>query len=161
MKNRSNDFDLYFKILWNNIKGSLDEEHQELLDSMVQYESSYFDKYIELLVKTKGPYQYKYHLPFIDSISQKNNERGFIAQGRSKKHPRRFILGTRLLEALVQIQVLQVEDNNFITKSLSIEELTDKIRIRYGLIINGLAEERFKDADLNTHLAFKENRRSI
>ena len=67
------------------------------------------------------------------------------------------MLGTRLLEALVQIQVLHREDNDFITKSLSIEELIEKIRNRYGLIINGLSEPRFKDADLNTHLAFKEN----
>lgn len=157
LKNPPADFDLYFKVLWNNIQGSLDDEHKELLNSMVKYETTYFDKYIELLVKIRGPYQYKYHVQFIDNLSQKNNERGFIAQGRSKKHPRRFVLGTRLLEALVQIQVLQVEDNNFITKSLSLEELTEKIKNRYGLIINGLSEPRFENADLNTHLAFKEN----
>lgn len=157
LKNPQNDFDLYFQVLWNNIQSSLDEEDKELLNSMVKYETTYFDKYIELLVKIRGPYQYKYHVQFIDNLSQKNNERGFIAQGRSKKHPRRFVLGTRLLEALVQIQVLHREDNDFITKSLSIEELTEKIRNRYGLIINGLSEPRFEDADLNTHLAFKEN----
>ncbi|MDF1865319.1 MAG: hypothetical protein P1U70_10825, partial [Saprospiraceae bacterium] len=42
-------------------------------------------------------------------------------------------------------------------RSLSIEELIEGIKNRYGLIINGLSEERFNDADLNTHLAFKEN----
>lgn len=157
LKNPTTDFDLYFQILWNNIQSSLDEEDKELLKSMVKYETTYFDKYIELLIKIRGPYQYKYHLQFIDNLSQKNNERGFIAQGRSKKHPRRFVLGTRLLEALVQIQVLHREGDGFITKSLSIEELTEKIKERYGLIINGLSESRFEDADLNTHLAFKEN----
>lgn len=157
LKNPPDDFDVYFKMRWNFILGSLDDEDKELLNSMVKYETSYFDKYIELLVKTRGPYQYKYHVQFIDNLSQKNNERGFIAQGRSKKHPRRFVLGTRLLEALVQIQVLHREDDCFITKSLSIEELTEKIKERYGLIINGLSESRFEDSDLNTHLAFKEN----
>ena len=157
LKNPQPDFDVYFKMRWDFILGSLDDEDKELLNSMVKYETNYFDKYIELLIKIRGPYQYKYHLQFIDNISQKNNERGFVAQGRSKKHPRRFVLGTRLLEALVQIQVLQKEDNGFITKSLSIEELTENIKERYGLIINGLSEPRFENADLNTHLAFKEN----
>ena len=31
------------------------------------------------------------------------------------------------------------------------------VRERYGLIINGITENRFKDANVNTHLAFKEN----
>ena len=124
---------------------------------MVKYETTYFDRYVELLMKIKGPYQLKYYPQFMDSISQKNNERGYLAQGRSKKHPRRYVLGTRLLETLVQIQVLHLENDRFVTKSLSIEELTKNLRERYGLIINGLSEERFSNADVNTILAFKEN----
>ena len=93
----------------------------------------------------------------LDTLSLKNNERGFMAQGRSRKHPRRFVLGTRLPETLVQILVLESKDNQFQTRSLSIEELVSNIRDRYGLVINGLNEERFTDADLQTHLAFKEN----
>ena len=63
----------------------------------------------------------------------------------------------RLLEALVQIQVLHLEGDKFITQGLSIEELMNNLRKRYGLIINGLEEERFKNVDIHTHLAFKEN----
>ncbi|ATA69193.1 hypothetical protein CGC48_11530 [Capnocytophaga cynodegmi] len=147
-----------FSAFWNIIYNQQEEEaDKELLLEKVKYEDTYFDKYVEILVKEKGPYQYKYHLTFIDSLCQKNNERGFLAQGRSKKHPRRFVLGTRLLETLVQIQVLDREDDRFITRSLSIEELMEKLRERYGLIINGQNEERFKDADLHTNIAFKEN----
>ena len=48
--------------------------------------------------------------------------------------------------------------NNQVTASwLSIEELMNIIRDRYGLIINGITERRFRDANVNTHLAFKEN----
>lgn len=32
-----------------------------------------------------------------------------------------------------------------------------KIRQRYGLIINGIDEPRFANADVQTHAAFKEN----
>ncbi|OUR98393.1 hypothetical protein A9Q86_15215 [Flavobacteriales bacterium 33_180_T64] len=154
---KPNGFEIYFETQWDNLYNSLEEDDRELIKDMVKYEDTYFDKYIELIVKARGAYQYRYHVQLIDNLAQKNTERGFMAQGRSKKHPRRFVLGTRLLETLVQILVLDVTDDQFTTKTLSIEELMENIRTRYGLIINGLSEERFKEADLNTHLAFKEN----
>lgn len=157
LKAKSNHFETYFQVVWGNIYRSLEEDDKLLVDDMVKYEDTYFDRYIELILKARGPYQYRYHIQLLDNLTQKNNERGFMAQGRSKKHPRRFVLGTRLLETLVQILVLHVENGQFVTRSLSIEELINQIRNRYGLIINGLSEERFKNADLNTHLAFKEN----
>lgn len=157
LKNRPSDFEIYFEAQWDNLFNSLDEEDKILISDMVKYENTYFDKYIELILKSRGNYQFRYNTQLIDNLSQKNSERGFVAQGRSRKHQRRFVLGTRLLETLVQILVLDTEDGDFITKSLSIEELMDKIKDRYGLIINGLSEERFMNSDLNTHLAFKEN----
>jgi hypothetical protein len=124
---------------------------------MVKYEDTYFDRYIELILKARGAYQFRYHVQLLDNLSEKNSDRGFLSQGRSKKHPRRFVLGTRLLETLVQILVLNVENDKFVTRSLSIEQLISHLKDRYGLIINGLSEDRFSNADLNTHLAFKEN----
>lgn len=157
LKDPSPEFETLFSAFWNIIYSQQDDSDKSLLEEKVKYEETYFEKYVEILVKEKGPYQHKYHLTFIDSLCQKNNDRGFLAQGRSKKHPRRYVLGTRLLETLVQIQVLDREDDKFITRSLSIEELMENLRERYGLIINGQNEERFKDADLHTNIAFKEN----
>lgn len=157
LKERPKDFEIYFETQWDNLYSAMDEEEKLLIDNIVKYESSFFDLYIEYILRARSGYQYKYHIELIDKLSQKNTERGFLAQGRSQKHPRRFVLGTRLLETLVQILVLEVKDNRFTTKSLSIEELMGKLRDRYGLIINGLEEDRFQDVDLNTHLAFKEN----
>lgn len=146
-----------FQVHWDIIYKQQDDADRVLLDEKVRYEETYFEKLVELIVKERGPYQYTFHLRLLDSLSQKNNERGFLAQGRSKKHPRRYVLGTRLLETLVQIQVLDREEDKFVTRSLSIEELMENLRERYGLIINGQNEERFKDADLHTNIAFKEN----
>ena len=157
LKQRNSNFEIYFETQWDNLYNQLDEDDKILIDDMVRYEDNYFDKYIELIVKARGSYQYRYNVQFIDNLSQKNTDRGFMAQGRSKKHPRRFVMGTRLLETLVQILVLEAENGQFQTKSLSIEELIQQIRDRYGIIINGLSENRFKDSDLSTHLAFKEN----
>ncbi|NWQ43320.1 hypothetical protein MLOOGBEN_21705 [Bacillus sp. EB106-08-02-XG196] len=150
------DFDVYFETHWDNFYNSL-EEDKFLIEDMVKYEDTYFDKYIEVILKVRGVYQYKYHIQLIDNLSQKNNERGFMAQTRSRKNPRRFVLGTRLLETLVQILVLESKGSEFQTRSLSIEELISRIRERYGLVINGLSESRFENSDLQTHLAFKEN----
>ena len=87
----------------------------------------------------------------------KNTETAFIADGRSKKHPRRAVLGSRLVETLVQLLVLEIEENKFVSKPLSIDELINRLRERYGIIINGLNEVRFANTDVQTHLAFKEN----
>lgn len=157
LENKPDNFETYFEALWGFILSSHEEEDRLLINDKVKFEETYFDKYIELILSERGGYQYKYHIQLIDNISQKNNERGFMAQGRSRKHPRRFVLGTRLLETLVQILVLESKEDKFYTKTLSIEELAGNIRERYGLIINGLNEERFVNADLQTHLAFKEN----
>lgn len=157
LKDKPHDFEIYFETQWDNLCNTLDQEDRALINDMVKYEDTYFDRYVELILKARGGYQFRFHKELIDNLSQKNNERGFLAQGRSRKHSRRYVLGTRLLETLVQILVLESNGTDFQTKTLSIEDLIYKIRERYGLIINGLSEERFKDADLNTHLAFKEN----
>lgn len=163
IKNHSDEFEQAFQADWRlvfkDITGTDEEkeEDKEYLNDLTQFDENYFDKYITLLVKTKGNYQYRYHNQLIDNLSQKNNERGFMAAGRSRKHPRKYVLGTKLLETIVQILVLDTKDGHFVTKSLSIDELTKRIRNRYGLIINGINEERFMNTDLNTNLAFKEN----
>ena len=157
LKEKPMDFEMYFETVWDSNYNSLDEEDKLLVKDLVKYENTYFDRYIELILKARGKYLYKFNTYLVDYISQKNSDNGIMAQGRSKKHPRKFVLGTRLLETLVQILVLEVKNDHFITKSLSIEELIDQMKDRYGLIINGLKEERFKNPDINTNLAFKEN----
>ena len=59
----------------------------------------------------------------------------------------------------MQILVLQKEEgaDKYTTRSLSIDELARLIRDRYGLIINGISEPRFADADVMLHNAFKVN----
>ena len=53
------------------------------------------------------------------------------------------------------------DGGGFESKPLSIRELATAIRNRYGLIIDGTDEPRFKDADIKTHLAFKENMNAL
>jgi hypothetical protein len=160
LKNRPDNFDSYyenkFNVILDKFKPEEDEDKKNLLDS-IMYEESFFDKYVMTLLKAKGAYQYRYYQQFIDAISMKNTDYGFLADGRSRKHPRRAVIGSRLLETLVQILVLEPAPGGFSSRSLSIDELIAKLRSRYGIVINGLNELRFNDADLETHMAFKEN----
>ena len=82
-----------------------------------------------------------------------------MADGRrSRKHPRRGAMGSKLLETLVQILVLERDDEGkYHSRSFSIDELAQIIRDRYGLIINGANEHRFSNADVETLAAFQDN----
>lgn len=158
LANRDATFEAFFMAKFSDLVGRFTEqEDKEQLNNFVQYENSFFDKYVLCLTKVRGAYQFKHTSSFLDKISMKNTETAFIADGRSKKHPRRAVLGSKLIETLVQLLVLKIEDNKFVSKPLSIDELIDKLRDRYGIIINGLDETRFANTDVQTHLAFKEN----
>lgn len=153
----------YFLGSINNIKTMASNATDEEIEEMLQYfdTEDYFGRYIYLLEKSNGgsSYQYSYFHWMIDSIAMKNSDTQLLADGRrSRKHPRRGALGSKLIETLVQLLVLQPNENGgYETRALSIDELAQLIRDRYGLIINGSNEPRFAGADVETHAAFKEN----
>lgn len=157
---RSLDFFLY-KI--DQIKNSVDnDDDKKAIEDMLQFydQNDYLGRYIHLLEKANGgsAYQYPFHLRMIDSLSMKNLDSMLIADGRrSRKHPRRGVIGSKLLELMVQLLVLDEKNGSYVSNSLSIEELANRIRNRYGLIINGTNEPRFVNADVETHAAFKDN----
>ena len=154
------DFDAFYGAKLSTILENLEADDKPAVMDNIQYEDTNFDKYVQVLLKARGAYQYKYYIQLLDNISMKNSEYGFLADGKSRKHPRRAVLGSKLLETLVQLLMLELDSkthNGFRTRSLSIEELMEKLKERYGIIINGLNEECFSDADVQVHVAFKEN----
>lgn len=157
-KEKDQKFESYFEAKWDMLYNTLDADDKSSVDALVEFEDSYFDRFIEIITKVKGAYQYRYAVQYLDHIAQKNSDARILSQGRSRKHPRRFSLGSKLLETLIQILVLETDaEGKLQCQSLFIEELIAKLRSRYGIILNGLTEERFKNADINTHLAFKSN----
>ena len=155
--------------IYNNDKekASSDEERAEAdqnikdLQDYLKYEETPLDQYVQCWMKVGSAYQIKYGMQFLDRASMKNETSALMIDGRSRKHPRRGAIGSKLLEVLVQLLVLQPKDGGFESKPLSIRELAAAIRERYGLIIDGTNEPRFKDADIKTHLAFKENMNAL
>jgi len=76
----------------------------------------------------------------LDSLLLKNKDTGLLAQARTKGSPRRFVLGSKLLEVLLQLAVLTQENGRFATREVRIEELLAFLRERYGLFIDRLPE---------------------
>jgi hypothetical protein len=161
LTNRPPNFDSFYEnklvdILQRFKDDEIDDKNNLL--ECIQFEETNFDKYIQTLLKAKGAYQYHYYQQYLDAVSMKNTDYGFMADGRSRKHPRRAVLGSRLLETLVQLLVLETKDGGgYKSKALSIDELIFKLRDRYGIIINGINEPRFADGDMDIHQAFREN----
>ena len=159
------EYNIEYKVTLNSIirENELDKEKDDEthLSDLLQYfdEGDYFNKYVYLLEKSNlGTSQYKYLREFIDAVSMKNTPSKLLADGKGKRHPRRGALGSKLLETLVQILVLNDNGHGgYYSESLSISDLAARIRERYGLIIDGIREPRFANADVETNEAFKEN----
>ena len=118
LMNQQDSLEIYYRVQWDTLYAAWDDDDKALVSEFADYEDSSFSKYTELLMRLRGNYQYRYHVQMIDNLSNKNNERGFMAQGRSKRHPRRFVLGTRLLETLTQINLLDTTDSHLSSKTV-------------------------------------------
>lgn len=95
-----------------------------------------FDSFIEILMAYRGKYHKQYITQCLDSLLLKNKDNGLLAQARTKGSPRRFVLGSKLLEVLLQLAVLTQKDNAFVTRELQIEELLVFLFERYGICID-------------------------
>lgn len=99
-----------------------------------------FETFIEVLMAYRGRYHRQYITECLDSLLLKNKENGLLAQSRTKGSPRRFLLGSKLLEVLLQVAVLTQDGGRFVTREVRIEELLAFLRKRYGLHIDRLPE---------------------
>jgi len=116
-----------------------------------------FESFIEILMAYRGKYHQQYITQCLDSFLLKNKENGLLTQSRSKGSPRRFVLGSKLLEVLLQLAVLTQEDGHFITREVRIEELLAFLRNRYGLYIDRLPEERQTNGNILDRRALRLN----
>lgn len=83
----------------------------------------------------RGSYHRRYVTEFLDSLF-KRRDAGMMHQ--SKGSARRFVLGSRLLEVLLQIAVLQSSASGFSTRALRVDELLTFLRERYGIFVDRL-----------------------
>jgi hypothetical protein len=126
-----------------------------------------FDSYIEILMAYRGKFHRQYITECLDSLLLKNKENGLLAQPRVKGGQRRFVMGSKLLEVLLQVAVLSHEEGRFITRDIRVEDLLDFLRNRYGLYIDRLPETEQSDSIMDKRAlrfntdAFKRRLREI
>lgn len=102
----------------------------------------------------------------IDKLFQKNTEAGAMVQGKSRTNPRRWHLGGRLLEVLVQLAVLRWSEKDgqklFFSEPILIEDFLLWAEARYGFVIGGskLGSGRIP-VTMEEHRAFRENIRAL
>ncbi|RCJ29557.1 hypothetical protein A6769_35490 [Nostoc punctiforme NIES-2108] len=97
-----------------------------------------FDTYIEILVALRGSFHREAIIKCLDAFLLKNSASGLLRQSRAKGSPRWFALGSRLLEVLLQIAVLEPNGTSFVTREIRVDELLIFLRDRYGLYIDRL-----------------------
>jgi hypothetical protein len=122
-----------------------------------------FETYIEMIVALRGPFHRQYITECIDSLLLKNRAGAFLAQGRTKSAPRRFVLDSRLLEVLLQIAVLKPGGaSGFHTGEMRIDELLVFLRERYGIFIDQLPRvDGFTTTSIDDRSALRENRKAF
>jgi len=116
-----------------------------------------FESFIEILMAYRGKYHRQYITECLDSLLLKNKENGLLAQSRTKGSPRRFVLGSKLLEVLLQVAVLTQDGGRFVTRELRIEELLAFLRNRYGLHIDQLPEGTQASSSIRDRRALRLN----
>jgi hypothetical protein len=118
-----------------------------------------FETYIEMIVGFRGPFHRQYITECLDSLLLKNRPGAFIAQGRTKNAPRRFMLDSRLLEVLLQIAVLKPGGAaGFYTGEMRIDELLVFLRDRYGIFIDQLPRgDGFTTTSIEDRRALRNN----
>jgi hypothetical protein len=117
-----------------------------------------FETYIEVLVSLRGAFHRRFLTDCLDSLLLKNSNSGLLRQSRSKGSPRWFTLGSRLLEVLLQIAVLEPKGSSFVTREIRIDELLTFLSERYGLYINRLPiGDGFTQASITDQLALRQN----
>jgi hypothetical protein len=157
----------YFGSRILNLTEDLMGEDEALDPEIEATKSQGLDKlntYIECLMALRGDFQRSFIVKALDSLLLKNRPGAMLAQARSAKAPRRFILDSRLLEVLLQIAVLRYDANTgkYRSEEIQIDGLLTFIRERYGLYIDRLPRgEGFGEPSIEDREALRMNKEAF
>jgi hypothetical protein len=89
------------------------------------------------LVSLERTYNYRRELTRqLDAVFMKNTDTCLLRQGKGTKNRRRWYMGSRLLEFLVQIAVLEQEgegpSSRFVSRPILIDDFITWMKERYG-----------------------------
>ena len=165
---RTPEFEADFKAVLKQIRG-LNEEDESLspeVEAILDAGLPSFETLIELVTHVRQAHHIKYLVQMLDKVFQKNAPFGSLVQGKSRANPRRWQLGGRMLEVLVQLAVLKAEDTPsgrcFFTEPILVEDFLAWVERRYGFVIApAVTPAGRKPVSLDEHRAFRENVRAF
>jgi hypothetical protein len=161
------DRDIYFEARMLNMSaeaGSEEDTEPAEWGKINGLGLSSLETFVECLMAQRGEYQRKFIVKCLDSLTLKNRPGALMAQARSPKAPRRFTLDSRLLEVLLQINVLEYNPDSRQYKSteIQVDRLLLVLQKRYGLFIDRLPDgEGFQEATIEERQGLRENKESF
>src|SRR5207247_83411 len=97
---------------------------------------SAFRTYVGLLSHFAEKRWVSYHRWLLDSLLGKNARDGLLRQPLGGRRQRRAALNPGLLETLVLVAAVRFESEGPRTASLRVDQLIDRLRERYGLLVS-------------------------
>lgn len=161
-------FEADFKALLKQIVqlNADDEQMPPDIAAILDAGLSAFDTLVEVVTHIRQKHHISYLVQMLDKLFSKNSAFGALVQGRSRANPRRWHLGGRLLEVLVQLSVLRFTDvageKQFFTEPMLIDDFLRWTEHRYGFVIApGTTSQGRRPITLDEHRAFRENVRAL
>jgi len=94
------------------------------------------EQYVELLCRIRLKNERQRLIQLIDSLSDKNRPGGFLRQTAARRSARWFVLGSRLLETLVQLALVERDpEAGLVARPMLIDDFIQWLRRRYGFVI--------------------------
>lgn len=160
------DREAYFRARMYNITEDMDEDGSisPEFEKILQLGLSSLDTYVECLMSLRGDYQRRFIVKCLDAFMLKNRPGALVAQARSARAPRRFVLDSRLLEVLLQINVLQWDGakGRYQSSEIQIDRLLTIFKERYGLHVDTLpVGEGFEEPSIEDRQALRANKEAF
>lgn len=165
LSNPPEEFEADFRARLKDLRRENETDDEALpaeLEAILNAGLSSFETFIEVVTHVRQKHHTGYLTQNLDKLFQKNTEWGALVQGRSKVNPRRWHLGGRFLEVLVQLAVLQREDtqgaSHFYSEDVLIEDFLHWIERRYGFVIGpSITTPSERPVTLEQHRAYRQN----
>lgn len=161
------DRDVYFKARMLNMtasSGGDDSSEPSEWEQIRRLGLSDLETFVECLMAQRGDYQRRFIIKCLDAFTLKNRPGALMAQARSPRAPRRFTLDSRLLEVLLQINVLEYNSDTgrYRSSDIQVDRLLLVLQKRYGLFIDRLpTNEGFKEPTIEERQALRTNKEAF
>ncbi len=163
----SKDRELYFQArMLNMLPDSSKDDSSEPAEweQIRNLGLSDLETFVECLMAQRGEYQRRFIVKCLDAFTLKNRPGALLAQARSPRAPRRFTLDSRLLEVLLQINVLEYNSDTgqYRSAEIQVDKLLTVLQRRYGLFIDRLpVDEGFQEPTIEERQALRENKEAF